>query len=109
MRNQNFQMASGDDVDLVIIVRASDRCTLLDVTGVTALWVLSEAPGCTALVSKTGALSDAANGEITVSLTPSDTDRYCGTYHHELQLTDGSGRISTVMTGKAKITSDSAP
>jgi hypothetical protein len=109
MRNQHFSMSSGDDVDLVIVVRGSDRCSLLDVTGVTALWVLAESPGCTALVSKTGALTDPANGEITVSLEPGDTDRYCGTYHHELQLTDSSGRISTVMTGKAKITEDSAP
>jgi hypothetical protein len=102
-------MASGDDVDLVVIVRASDRCTRVDVTGTTPLWVLSDGPGCRPRVSKTGAITDAANGEITVSLVPGDTERLCGSYHHELQLTDGSSRISTVMVGKAKITADSAP
>lgn len=102
-------MASGDDLDLVITVRASDRCTVQDLTGATALWVLSEAPGCTPLVSKTATLTDAANGVVTVSLEPGDTDRYCGTYHHELQITDAVSKISTVMVGKAKITSDSAP
>jgi hypothetical protein len=109
MKNQNFSMSSGDDVDIVVTVRAADRCTLLNVAGVTPLWVLAESPGCTPLVSKTGSVTDAAGGEITVSLEPGDTDRYCGTYHHELQLTDAQGRISTVMTGKARITGDSAP
>ena len=109
MRNQNFKMASGDDVDLVVIVRASDGCSRVDVTGTTPLWVLSDAPGCRPRVSKSGALTDPVNGEITVPLVPGDTARLCGTFHHELQLTDGSGRISTVMTGKASIQADSAP
>jgi hypothetical protein len=109
MRNQNFTIQAGDDLDLVIVVRASDRCTKVDLTDSTALWVLSDAPGCTPLVSKAGALSDAVNGEVTISLEPGDTDRLCGTYHHELQMRDALSKTTTVMTGKARITGDSAP
>jgi hypothetical protein len=110
MRNQNFQIQAGDDLLLVITVRASDNCTLVDLTDSSALWVLADAPGCTPRLTKTGSLSDALNGEVTVSLEPADTaDLSCGTYHHELQMRDALSKTCTVMTGKARIVGDSAP
>lgn len=109
MRNQNFSMASGDDLDLVVIVRAADRCTLVDLTNATATWVLADCQGDRPRLSKTATVTDATAGEITVTLFPSDTDRLCGTYHHELQVRDALSKTSTVMTGKARITADSAP
>jgi hypothetical protein len=110
VRNQSFSLQAGDDLDLVIVVRASDNCTVVDLTDSAALWVLAEAPGCTPLVTKTGTLSDAENGEVTVSLEAADTaDLSCGTYHHELQMRDALDKTSTVMTGKARIVADSAP
>jgi hypothetical protein len=110
MKHQNFSIQVGDDLDLVIVVRQSDGCTVLDVTGTTALWVLARSPGATPLVSKTGALSDPTIGEVTVSLVPADTEDLCaGRYHHELQLTDANDRVTTVMTGVARIMGDSAP
>jgi hypothetical protein len=110
MRNQNFNIQAGDDLDLVVTVRAADRCTKVNLTDSTALWVLADSPGCTPRVSKTGTLSDAVNGEVTISLEPADTSSLsAGTYHHELQMTDAMSKITTVMTGKAKIVADSAP
>jgi hypothetical protein len=110
MNNQNFRLQVGDDLDLVIVVRASDNCTLADLTGSTALWVLADSPGCTPRLSITGTLTDAENGEVTVTLAPDDTaDLSCGTYHHELQMRDGLNKTTTVMTGKARLVADSAP
>ena len=109
VKNQIFSMASGDDVDLVVTVRAADRCTKVDLTNATALWVLADAQGCRPRVSKTGTITDAENGEVTVYLVPSDTDRLCGTFHHELQLQDALGKTTTAMVGKARIVADSAP
>ena len=110
MKNQNFTLQSGDDLDLLIIVRGSDNCTLADLTGSIALWVLADRPGCTPRLSVTGTLSNAVNGEVTVTLLPSHTaDLTCGTYHHELQMRDGLNKTTTVMTGKARIVGDSAP
>lgn len=109
LRNQNFTIASGDDLDLVIVVRAADRCTRVDLTNATALWVLAEAQGDRPRVSKEATITDAENGEVTVYLEPSDTERLCGTFHHELQLKDALGKTTTAMVGKAKITADSAP
>lgn len=110
MKNQNFNLQAGDDLDLVIVVRASDQCTVVDLTDSTARWVLADAPGCTPRLTKTGTLSDAVNGEVTVSLEPADTSSLCaGRYHHELQLRDALSKTSTVMTGVARIVGDSAP
>lgn len=109
MRNQNFSMASGDDLDLVVTVRAADRCTLVDLTHASALWVLADAQGDRPRLSKTATITNTVNGEITVSLEAGDTDRLCGTFHHELQVRDALGKTCTAMTGKARITADSAP
>jgi hypothetical protein len=109
VRNQNFRMASGDDVDLVVTVRNSDDSAVVSLVGASALWVLSDEAGCTPRLSKTGTLTDAANGLVTVSLTADDTGDLDGVYYHEMQITDGVGKISTVLTGRAWITADSAP
>jgi hypothetical protein len=110
VKNQNFTIQVGDNLDLLIIVRDADGCDLTDLTGSTALWVLAEKPGCTPLLSKTGTLTSAINGEVTVSLDPADTaDLRCGSYHHELQMTDGLSKVTTVMTGHARLIGDSAP
>lgn len=110
MKNQNFTIQAGDDLSLLIVVRASDRCSLADLTGSSALWVLADRPGCTPRVSKTGSLSDAVHGEVTVVLEPADTSSLCaGTYHHELQMRDGLSKTSTVMTGVVRVVGDSAP
>jgi hypothetical protein len=110
MRNQNFSIQAGDDLDLVVTVRDSDDCDAVDLTSATAVWVLARNPGCTPLLTKTGSLSDAVNGEVTITLEPEDTADLCaGRYHHELQVRDALSKTSTVMTGVARIVGDSAP
>lgn len=110
MRNQNFSIQAGDDLDLVIVVRAADQCSVVDLTDASAVWVLADAPGGRPRLSKTAALSDAVNGEVTVSLEPADTSSLCaGRYHHELQLRDALSKTSTVMTGSVRVVGDSAP
>ena len=110
VRNQNFSIQAGDDLDLVVTVRLSDQCSPADLTHATALWVLSEAPGCRPLVTKTGTITDAPAGIVTVPLVPSDTRNLCaGRYHHELQVRDALQRTTTTMTGNAWVFGDSAP
>lgn len=110
MRNQNFQIQVGDDLDLVITVRAADQCSVVDLTDSTARWVLADEPGGRPRLTKTGVLSDAVNGQVTVSLEPGDTSSLCaGRYHHELQLRDALSKTSTVLTGSVRVVGDSAP
>lgn len=107
-KNQNFSMASGDDLVLSITVKTESTCVAVDLTDATATWVLSRAPGCTPLVTVAGVLTSPTTGVLTVTLVPADTDDLCsGRYYHELQLTDALDKVSTVMTGTARIMKDS--
>jgi len=110
MKNQNFSMQSGDDLVLRITVKTAETCLPVDLTNATARWVLARAPGCTPLVTIAGVLTDPTHGVLTVTLVPADTDDICaGRYHHELQLTDALSKVTTAMTGTARLTGDSAP
>lgn len=110
MKNQNFSMQVGDDLVLSITVRTSSSCVVVDLTGSTASWALSRAPGCTPLITIAGVSASPTTGVLTVTLVPGDTEDLCaGRYHHELQLTDALSKVSTVMTGTARLTGDSAP
>lgn len=110
MKNQNFALQQGDDLVLSITVRTSGTCVAVNLTGSTASWVLSRAPGCTPLITRAGVLTSPTTGVLTVTLVPGDTEDLCaGRYHHELQLTDALSKVSTVMTGIARLTGDSAP
>lgn len=111
MKHQNFSMQVGDDLVLSITVRTASTCVVVDLTDASASWVLSRAPGCTPLVTIAGVLgTPATNGVLTVTLVPGDTEDLCaGRYHHELQLTDALSKVTTAMTGTARLMGDSAP
>jgi hypothetical protein len=108
---QDVTMWSGDDIALVVTV-TTDGTTAVDITAYTINYVLQNAVDqYTQRVSKaTGGsgitITDAINGEFTVTLADTDTSTYSGTYYHEAQVTDGSGNKYTVMTGTVTIKKD---
>ena len=68
----------GDCVDLVYTI--SDANGVVDLTGGTIDWKALRSGSDTAILTKTGTLTDASNGVTTVSLQPVDTVAMGGTY-----------------------------
>ena len=53
-----------------------------------------------------GAITDAPNGKVAFSPTVINTDIEPGTYFYDIEQTDGSGAISTLIIGKCIIIQD---
>jgi hypothetical protein len=53
-----------------------------------------------------GIIGVAANGEVSFAPTTVDTDIAPGVYFYDIEQTDGSGRIKTLIKGKCKIIQD---
>ncbi len=53
-----------------------------------------------------GALTDALAGKVAFSPTITDTDIAPETYFYDIEQTDGSGKISTLLIGKCVIVQD---
>jgi hypothetical protein len=102
---------SGDSLDLVVTVKNDDG-DVVDISGADATWVLAPSEGRPSVVEKTTgsgiSLTDAANGEVTISIDPSDTENKEGLYYHELQITDDTGNVSTALSGEFEIKRDTA-
>lgn len=62
-------------------------------------------PG-TELFTVVGVITDATNGKVGFAPTISDTDQEPGTYFYDVEQTDGSGAVDTLIKGKCKIIQD---
>lgn len=109
-RNQHFEMHAGDTVDLECVVTDQDTGGRKNLAGATIVWVLYDEASSAAVLTKTTATVgditdvDGLNGLFTVALVPADTaDIAPGTYYHESKITDSSGNVATVFTGRVKI------
>jgi hypothetical protein len=105
--NQNFSMTAGDSKNVVITV-SNDEGIALNLTGASVKWALKKRVTSTENeLYKTNTdgitITDAANGVITIKLVPVDTTTLNGTYHHECEVTDANGNVSTVTVGSASI------
>lgn len=84
--------------------------TAIDITGFTYLLTVdpSEAPSSNTnnLFQNTPTVTDGPNGTVTVELSSTDADQQPGEYFFDIQQTDSSGRIRTVLTGQWNITQD---
>jgi len=111
---QDFEMHSGNDRDLVVTVKNAAG-VVVNITGATIKWQISKldaslavptAGSDVALVSKdTGgdiAITDAVNGVFTVTIASADTESLKGDYYHESQVLLASKK-STVVFGKLTI------
>ena len=108
-----IELIAGDDQDVVVIVYTdSTKTTVMDISvGITAIkftvkpeWAVDEADDANALFQKTQAggdiaITDGANGELTVSIAKADTTGYSRrfTYNFDVQLTFSSGDKRTVL------------
>ena len=108
-QSQDFLMWSGDDKTITVTVYDNDD-VVVDITGATITWELSQNVDSTALISKTVGsgitLSDPTNGIFTIALDPADTASLSGRYYHEAEITDAAGDVSTALVGHATINTD---
>ena len=91
---------SGDPVNLVAASAIKWRASKKLSSGFSPTPLLIKALG-------TGvSVTNAAAGTIQVVLAPADTALLAGRFYHELEITDGSGNVSTVAVGTLTITKD---
>lgn len=103
MSDFNAEIVQGDDVDLIINVKDKANA-VIDLSGVTDLTFKARLKATNSLnidkdLSSGVAVTDAPNGQITVTLTNVDTSKDNlpqGDYSFEAQITDSVGKISTV-------------
>lgn len=84
-----------------------------NLTGATAEWSVAREAGGTAVLDETDAgvdvtITDAGNGEVTLTVDPGTTTGLSGDYIHELEVTDSSGNSVTVSRGRFTVTTDTA-
>lgn len=102
--NQNFEMYEGEDKTLTITV-VDVAGAAVNLTDATIKWqVKRNVDDTSPLIEKTTAggitITDAEGGVFTIALADTDTANLGGEgYHHEAEVTDVSGNISTVTRG----------
>jgi hypothetical protein len=101
----NFEMFSGDS-KLLIVDTLDQADAVVDITGATISMVISKRVGSSVLVTKAGTITDGVNGVFQVDLAPADTASLNGVHYFEMQMTDVSARVSTVVFGSLTIKRD---
>lgn len=103
---------AGDHLNLQVTA-TNPAGTALDLTGAqTIKWqafAYSKAvPSGAAVISKTlGSgitIINATSGRFDIGLVPGDTSALDGDYYHEAELTDAASKISTLFTGRMRVT-----
>lgn len=83
---------------------------VVDITGFTFKLTVNSEKDPTTTVNQqftvVGAIVDAALGKVAFSPSITDTDIAPDTYFYDIEQTDGSGKISTVIIGKCVIVQD---
>lgn len=90
--NQDATLYQGDDRTLTFDVAT-------DITGVTIAWELRKRASGNAILTKVGAITNAASGDFSVTLSDTDTADLLGDYYHKAILTDTSNNTVTVSLG----------
>jgi hypothetical protein len=106
---------AGDSAVLEVTIENQDG-TVRDITGYTAEFALAEYAGADSLVTKSTSdgitIVDGPNGRLNVKLDAGDTSElgdYDGEdYYYEVELTDVSGSVVTVVTGQWTIQANTA-
>lgn len=100
--NQDVGVYSGDSFEVIIDV--TEDGSARDLSGSSVEWAISDKPGSAEVLdqSDTGvdaSITDAGNGEVTITVDEGVTDDLRKSYSHELRVTDSSGRKSVVTRG----------
>lgn len=109
---QHLEITAGENRTATLYARDSLNIPAT-LTGKTVAWYIGHSPwhpDCsTALVTKTGTVTDAAAGIFTVTLSSTDTLYRSGDYMHLAQTTDGSGNLAVVCTGRFRVLNTITP
>lgn len=102
--DQNATIHAGDTVDINVTVTNPATGDPKNLTGATVQWAMYKAYKGTVVLTKDTddgvTITDAADGELTISLEAADTeDVRPDIYAHEVEVTDSGGNVSTVTTG----------
>lgn len=108
---QNAVIASGDNAALQFTLTDDGSSTGAATLAASARWAMSNKPGGTSVVTHNtvdggAVISGASSNIVTVSLTIANTAQTPGIYYHELEVTDASGNIQTVASGRITIEED---
>ncbi|WP_141500961.1 hypothetical protein [Paenibacillus luteus] len=99
-KNQNFEMFAGESKSVTVTVAD------VDLTGATVKWAAKKSIYNTEhdvyKDTESGVVITEPN-KFVITLVPADTAALSGGYYHEAVLTDASGNVSTVLTGKLTI------
>lgn len=102
---------SGDDLRMKVTAE-NQNGEIVDVTGATVRWVVSEKPGGETIISKeVGAgieIIDGPNGRFDILVDGADTDPLSGVKYHECRMTDTDGNTSVLFSGRFVINEDTA-
>lgn len=109
---QNFRSVSGDDITIAVAVTDSAGAAV-NITGASIRWSARKLTDASNAIEKTTAaggvvITSATGGLFEVRLVPADTASLEGVFHHESELTDLSGRVSTVAVGSMTLSDDVA-
>ena len=91
-------MDSGDNLDIVYTITDEDG-NIIDLTGGSISWKALVSGTDTAVITKTGVLTDPTNGITTVSLDPADTSSLKGTYLLDGNFTDSGANVYSYEDG----------
>lgn len=101
----SLRYRAGDDLTLEFTVTDADDAAV-DITGMTARFVVARKVGATAVLSTetspqtaTAALTTPASGIFTVSMDAANTSGLAGTYRFEAEIEDTLGNKGTVAWG----------
>lgn len=84
--HKRYVIYAGTDRTLSLVAR-DDNGDILNITGATLAFRMSERAGDTATVSATGSVTVGASGTFTVTLTDSQTDDLEGDYYYQVLAT----------------------
>ena len=105
---QDVDMIAGDTVNLNVTIYDADNGGNKNIANSTIKWVLYDEATDTASLNKTLAsgitITSGLLGQCTIALTPANTVSLTpGVYYHEVEVTDETGNVSTVLTGHITI------
>ncbi len=104
---QDIDLYQGENRTLSLAARDSSNLPS-NLTGKTISWGVSFPPYAPdwqdSIITKTGTVTDAANGLYTVAILPSDTKCLMeGNYIHQAYTTDNAGSVSVVTAGTFRL------
>ncbi len=106
-QDQYLDIYVGENRTLALAARDSSN-TPSNLTNKTVTWGIAFPPyspdDYVPIITKTGTVTDAANGLYTVAILPADTKWMCGgNYTHQAYTTDNTGSISLVTVGTIRL------